>query len=93
MSALQVAVYDGDLEKTKRLVVEGAVVEELAVHGFTPLLDAAFRGHTPIINWLLREGGSAWPNGLHPVQAPCWWPLTTVNFLLCSICWRSRKLQ
>jgi hypothetical protein len=57
--ALLDAVNEGDLEKLKRLVAEGAYVAEADIHGYTALLHAAFFGHIPIMHWLLTEGGSS----------------------------------
>jgi hypothetical protein len=54
-----VAVRKGDLESVKRLFAEGVGVKERDVYGYTPLLDAAARGSTPILHWLLTEGGSS----------------------------------
>jgi ankyrin repeat protein len=59
MSALMLAVEEGDLESVKRLVAEGADVKEAFVGGYTPFLLAACQGHIPIMHWLLTEGGSS----------------------------------
>jgi hypothetical protein len=52
------AIINGDLERVKRLVAEGADVAEAHVNGDTALLWAAYRGRIPIMHWLLNEGGS-----------------------------------
>jgi ankyrin repeat protein len=59
MPALGDAIINGDLERVKRLVAEGADVAEANVHGDTVLLWAAYRGRIPIMHWLLNEGGSS----------------------------------
>jgi ankyrin repeat protein len=59
MSALVVAVIDGDLEIVKQLVAKGADVKNPLNLGCTPLLSAAAQGHIPIMQWLLTEGGSS----------------------------------
>jgi ankyrin repeat protein len=58
MPALFLALREGDLEKVKRLVAEGADVADVDCFG-TPLLEAAYYGHIPIMQWLLDEGGSS----------------------------------
>jgi hypothetical protein len=74
--ALLDAVKEGDLEKLKRLIVEGALSE------------AAFFGHIPIMHWLLTEGGSSLTEkDIHGTRA-----LMITAFLRCSICWRSEEL-
>jgi ankyrin repeat protein len=59
MSALMKAVKEGDLEKLKRLVADGADVAEVDASGYTALLEAAYYGRIPIMHWLLNEGGSS----------------------------------
>jgi hypothetical protein len=59
MLGLLDAVHDRDLERVQRLVADGADVKEREDFGFTPLLRAARFGHTPIMHWLLTEGGSS----------------------------------
>jgi hypothetical protein len=59
MSALLDAARWGDLERVKQLIMEGADVAEATFFNLTALLEAAFNGHTPIMKWLLDEGGSS----------------------------------
>jgi hypothetical protein len=59
MSALMDAIRNGDLEKVKALVAEGADTAERNLNGYTAFLQAAYYGHIPIIHWLLTEGGSS----------------------------------
>jgi hypothetical protein len=50
----------GDLESVKRLVAEGADVNETILPpSYTPFLWAASQGRIPIMHWLLTEGGSS----------------------------------
>jgi hypothetical protein len=53
------AVKEGDLEKLKRLVADGADVAEVDASGYTALLEAAYYGRIPIMDWFLNEGGSS----------------------------------
>jgi ankyrin repeat protein len=50
------AVYNGDLERVKRLVNEVADVKERDFLGLTPFLYTACQGHIHIMHWLLSEG-------------------------------------
>jgi hypothetical protein len=59
MSALEDAIFEGNLEKVKRLVAEGTDGNEADAHGFTALPHAALYGLIPIMDWLLNEGGSS----------------------------------
>jgi ankyrin repeat protein len=59
MSALEESIREGDLDKVKRLVAEGADVKEAGADGYTALLEAAHCGDIPIMHWLLTEGGSS----------------------------------
>jgi hypothetical protein len=53
------AAQSGNLENTRRLVSSGASLEARNAEGFTPLMLAAFHGHTPVLKLLL--GGGADP--------------------------------
>jgi ankyrin repeat protein len=59
MSALLDAIAEGNLEQVKRLIAEGADVAEADACGYTALLEAAYYGDIPIMDWLLNEGGSS----------------------------------
>jgi hypothetical protein len=59
LQSVRYAVQFKDLEHVKRRVAGGADVKESDGAGYTPLLQAALRGHIPIMHWLLNEGGSS----------------------------------
>ncbi|KAJ1471903.1 ankyrin repeat-containing domain protein [Baffinella frigidus] len=55
--ALWTASKTGRAEEVRRLLVDGPDVEERrGVPKTTPLVAAAFRGHTPVVNLLLEHG-------------------------------------
>jgi ankyrin repeat protein len=59
MYGLEDAINEGDLDKVKRLVAEGADVAEANASGDTALLLSAHYGHIPIMEWLLNEADSS----------------------------------
>ena len=50
------AAYDGDLDKVKQLLLEGANVSYRDHDGWTPCASAAAWGHTAIVKILLTNG-------------------------------------
>ena len=56
MTQLIDAVRANDLVTVKRLLAEGADVEDMGLTGETPLVEAAARGHSPIVAVLLESG-------------------------------------
>lgn len=53
---LRLAALRGDVEGVRRAVREGADVDNVAVDGHTPLLDAAREGHAGVVAELLSTG-------------------------------------
>lgn len=56
--ALTKAIEAGMLEKARRLLENGAIVDAPDHRGFTPMHVAAIEGNTPAIQLLLEHGGS-----------------------------------
>ncbi|MDR3055492.1 MAG: ankyrin repeat domain-containing protein [Zoogloeaceae bacterium] len=54
-SALRLAAYAGRLVIVQRLVEAGAQIE---MEGWTPLIYAAFNGHTEVVEYLLAQGAN-----------------------------------
>lgn len=50
------AVKDGDLEKVKKLIVDGANIEALDEYGNTAVMEAVGYDHVEVVRWLLSEG-------------------------------------
>src|SRR4051812_31569423 len=56
MTALMKAVQNGDANRVKGLIDDGANVDELDPNGDAPLVMAAYLGHAAIVQLLLEAG-------------------------------------
>ena len=56
MSVLCKAAEEGSLSRCRQLLAAGSDVEEKDEFGFTPLLNAAYFGHTEVCELLLERG-------------------------------------
>lgn len=56
MSALMKAVQKNDVAAVKSLIAQGVNVDELDANGDAPLVMAAYKGHTEIVQLLLDAG-------------------------------------
>ena len=56
MTALMRAVQNNDVAEVKRLIAQGANVNELDANQDAPLVMAAYEGHTEIVRLLLEAG-------------------------------------
>jgi len=54
--ALMEFAYFGELEKVKRRVSEGTAVDAADAEAHTPLMWAAFNGHSAVVGYLLEKG-------------------------------------
>ncbi len=56
MTALMQAVQDNQVDRVRRLIAQGANVDELDANGDAPLIIAAYKGYTDILRLLLEAG-------------------------------------
>ena len=57
-SPLYHACRNGDTERVRQLLDEGAPVDEKGEYGYTALMWASKRGHTEVVQLLLDNGAS-----------------------------------
>ena len=58
MSPLHDACRDGDTERVRQLLDEGAPVDEKDEYGVTALMKASENGHTELVQLLLGKGAA-----------------------------------
>ena len=58
MSPLHDACLDGDTERVRQLLDDGAPMDEKDEHGMTALMEASMHGHTEVVRLLLDKGAA-----------------------------------